>query len=836
MNIKNKNLTVPLRRIQPIPCQFRIGRWCASFLTMLLIMAMSAADSVAITIVQCDAPVQSRKRGIGVNSLSAADFTALAPGVSWYYNWGIAPLSTKPAGVVMDYVPMVWNAAGVSGLSSYLAGGARPWRILGLNEPNWIYQANMNPQACATAFAQIKALADPYSIPVIAPNMMIGTSPGESVTAFDPIQGTNVTYTFQQPFLDAFLYYCGASKPPGMATHSYGGYGETNWITTTMRSAYPTQSVWVTEFNHSGATNDMTVLSTMIETVDFLERTPWVEGYAWFMARITGDPYNSLLTGSDGVLSAAGQTYVQMPVHDANIYYRIPGRLQAERYVTVTNAKVQATADMNGLLDMTSTSAGGSIDYNIQANTAGTYQLNLRTFGATGAITIYRGATLLGTANVTSAGWSVVSTNVALIAGTQTLRVVMASNGQRVNWMEFALTSAVPAVPTGVMAAPGSGQVALSWTPTAGATSYNVKRSTTSGGSYTTVGSPTSPSFTNTGLTNGTTYYYVVSAVKSAGQSANSSQVSAQPLAGATVGNFGFETPSTGSYVMNPGSASWTFTGSAGVSANQSGYTAGNPNAPQGVQVGILQSNASISQTLTGLTVGATYLIQVSAAQRASYGGAQSFDIRINGTTKGSVSSMSANYANYTATFVATATSHTLAFVGTTTGDNTAFIDNVRVTVQAAALTVPNFGFETPTTSTYVMNPSGGSWTFSGSTGVSANGSAYTSGNPSAPQGAQVAVLSSNSTISQSVSGFTNGTSYTIRVAATRRANWGGVPTFVIQVNGVTKATINTLTTSYVDYSATFTTTGGPNQTISFVGTTAGDNTAFLDNVRITSP
>jgi len=90
----------------------------------------------------------------------------------------------------------------------------------------------------------------------------------------------------------------------------------------------------------------------------------------------------------------------------------------------------------------------------------------------------------------------------------------------------------IPPTPTGVTATAGNAQATISWSASSGATSYNVKRSTTSGGPYTTVGSPTTTSFTNTGLTNGTTYYYVVSAVNSAGESANSSQVSATPSGG----------------------------------------------------------------------------------------------------------------------------------------------------------------------------------------------------------------------------------------------------------------------------------------------------------------
>src|SRR5262249_55790130 len=77
----------------------------------------------------------------------------------------------------------------------------------------------------------------------------------------------------------------------------------------------------------------------------------------------------------------------------------------------------------------------------------------------------------------------------------------------------------------------GNAQVQLSWNASTGATGYNVKRATTSGGPYTTVATVTSTSFTNTGLTNGTTFFYVVSATNANGESANSSQVSATPLA-----------------------------------------------------------------------------------------------------------------------------------------------------------------------------------------------------------------------------------------------------------------------------------------------------------------
>jgi len=96
-----------------------------------------------------------------------------------------------------------------------------------------------------------------------------------------------------------------------------------------------------------------------------------------------------------------------------------------------------------------------------------------------------------------------------------------------------------PPVPTGVTAAAGDTKVGLRWSAATGATSYHLKRSTTSGGPYTRIASPTWTGYTDLGVNNGTTYFYVVSAVNSAGESGNSAQVSARPVAATTPGPTG---------------------------------------------------------------------------------------------------------------------------------------------------------------------------------------------------------------------------------------------------------------------------------------------------------
>lgn len=88
----------------------------------------------------------------------------------------------------------------------------------------------------------------------------------------------------------------------------------------------------------------------------------------------------------------------------------------------------------------------------------------------------------------------------------------------------ISLVSTPGTFPTGLTATPGNGQVTLSWTPVSG--TYTVKQATVSGGPYTAVGTSTQAHKTITGLTNGTQYFFVVSA----GSSPNSNEVSTYPF------------------------------------------------------------------------------------------------------------------------------------------------------------------------------------------------------------------------------------------------------------------------------------------------------------------
>ncbi|TSK06585.1 MAG: hypothetical protein FPO08_07945 [Geobacter sp.] len=93
-------------------------------------------------------------------------------------------------------------------------------------------------------------------------------------------------------------------------------------------------------------------------------------------------------------------------------------------------------------------------------------------------------------------------------------------------------TVSVPAAPTALKATAGNGYVALSWSAASGATSYSVYRGTAPGQEG---GTPVKTGLTTTSYTdsvaNGTTYYYKVSAVNSAGSSPLSNEAYATPTA-----------------------------------------------------------------------------------------------------------------------------------------------------------------------------------------------------------------------------------------------------------------------------------------------------------------
>jgi glucose/arabinose dehydrogenase len=249
--------------------------------------------------------------------------------------------------------------------------------------------------------------------------------------------------------------------------------------------------------------------------------------------------------------------------------------------------------------------------------TAGNAQVALAWTAVSGATsyTVKRGLSAGGPytdftqANVTGTTF----TNTGLANGTTYYYVVNASNaaGAGANSAEKSATPQLPpppGAPTGLTATAGNAQVVLAWTASSGATSYTVKRGLVAGGPYTdfTQANVTGTTFTNTGLVNGTTYFYVVSASNAVGEGANSAEKSATPqLPPPPAAPTGLTATAGNAQVV----LAWTASSGATSYTVKRSLTAGGP------YTDFVQANVTaVTFTNTGLANGTTYFYVVSAS------------------------------------------------------------------------------------------------------------------------------------------------------------------------------------------------------------------------------
>jgi fibronectin type 3 domain-containing protein len=138
---------------------------------------------------------------------------------------------------------------------------------------------------------------------------------------------------------------------------------------------------------------------------------------------------------------------------------------------------------------------------------------------------IYRSSSSLGTYTQIGTSTGVSYNNTGLSGATTYYYKVSAYNtgGESAQSGQVSATT-TPAVPSGVTASKASStSITVSWNPVTGATGYRVYRSLNSSGTYTQIGTSTGTSYTNTGLSNPSYYYYRVSAYSSVGESVMSS-------------------------------------------------------------------------------------------------------------------------------------------------------------------------------------------------------------------------------------------------------------------------------------------------------------------------
>ncbi|HHY86395.1 MAG TPA: cellulase family glycosylhydrolase [Verrucomicrobia bacterium] len=187
------------------------------------------------------------------------------------------------------------------------------------------------------------------------------------------------------------------------------------------------------------------------------------------------------------------------------------------------NAYVAVTPG-NGVTFQYRSATGGSSSFSNTTGLGAPYWVRLVRSGNT--FTAYRSVngliwTQQGSA-VTISMPSIVYVGLAVTAHNNGLVCTAAFDNVTVpGWLNWT----VPPVPGGLAGEVVDGQVRLSWEASSTASSYNVKRSTEDGGPYTIVTNTSATEYVDGGLAAGRTYYYVVSALNPAGESADSEQV-----------------------------------------------------------------------------------------------------------------------------------------------------------------------------------------------------------------------------------------------------------------------------------------------------------------------
>ncbi|TYP78982.1 pectinesterase family protein [Paenibacillus methanolicus] len=263
----------------------------------------------------------------------------------------------------------------------------------------------------------------------------------------------------------------------------------------------------------------------------------------------------------------SGQADLQWQAVDNAIHYTVKRSANPEGPYANVASNIAATTYRDGGLDngttyyyvVTASSIGGESDNSAAATVTPAMELNTPVVTATGNATGVQltwesiaGAASYEIIRADSLGgpYTVIADNVA---GTTSTDVGL-TDGQPYYYKVAAVNDAVrslasnpvgaryvangdlPAVPSDLAATPGDGSISLRWGAVAGASTYTVKRGVSPSGPFAVVASDlTESAFADSGLVNGTAYYYIVSASNAAGEGGSSAIVREVPAVVLTV-------------------------------------------------------------------------------------------------------------------------------------------------------------------------------------------------------------------------------------------------------------------------------------------------------------
>jgi glucuronoarabinoxylan endo-1,4-beta-xylanase len=335
------------------------------------------------------------------------------------------------------------------------------------NEPDLFASSDLNVSADEIRIF-CRSNAPAIGRPVTMADAVGFTDSVSDPTLNDPLAATNVTI---------------------VSGHFYGGGNRVH--TNALAKGKP---VWMTEHYLDGGATNFPVCLNFAKEINDAMKNQFSAYIAWWAQ--DGDT-NINLANSSGTILKDGYTLGQFSKFIRPGFYR------------VGTTSIGASAEISAYKD--SASSNYVIVALNRSSNAITQQFNLYGFPTNSAVTPW----------LTS--WT---QSLAVQAPITNVGSTFSYTIQPSNIVTF-VGSVPPLSPTNLSATPGKNEIDLSWGAVTGASSYNVKRATVSGGLYTVLTNVTSASFSDTNVAIATMYYYVVSAVNVSGESGNSPEVSA---------------------------------------------------------------------------------------------------------------------------------------------------------------------------------------------------------------------------------------------------------------------------------------------------------------------
>ena len=353
------------------------------------------------------------------------------------------------------------------------------------------------------------------------------------VAGHDDISGTIKRSAFSNMNLQTNTYYSLVVSSfyvnaTGSFTFSFVGPGEVQGATPSadLNSLTLSQGTLAEGFN-SGTTSYTSSVANSVYSVSVTAAV--YQNPSTMQVRVNGGAYAPLTSGSP-----SSDLALNVGTNTIDVQVTAPDGTTVKTYTIALTREQSDNANLNALSlsqgTLSPAFASGTTSYTSSvANSVYSVSVTAAVYdnASTMQVRVNGGAYVPLTSGSTSG-------DLALNVGANTIDVqVTAPNGTTVKTYTIALTREQLTAPVLNTAMAGDTQISLSWSPIAGATGYKIFKSTTSGdyGTEEATVSGSVYSYNVTGLTNGTTYYFVVLAANPGGDSAASNEVSATPWA-----------------------------------------------------------------------------------------------------------------------------------------------------------------------------------------------------------------------------------------------------------------------------------------------------------------